>query len=184
MVTELAEQATAAGSWHAIPDRSEQGGGDDPVSAARFVLAARSLLIDDRGTDLVLLPRFPSGWRGGDVEVHRAPTRFGRISFGVRWHGPRPAMLWQFDPRSQPGGARTGLGGARTGLGGARTGLGGARTGLGGARTGLGGARTGPTIRCPGLDPDWSTTTARGEVLLAGSGSGLPAVAAEGESFS
>ena len=28
--------------------------------------------------------------------MHDAPTRaFGRVSFAVRWHGDRPALLWE-----------------------------------------------------------------------------------------
>jgi hypothetical protein len=30
-----------------------------------------------------------------DFEVHDAPTRFGRISFALRWHGEHPALLWE-----------------------------------------------------------------------------------------
>jgi hypothetical protein len=41
-----------------------------------------------------LLPDFPSGWRGGSVEVHQAMTLYGPVSFALRWHGARPALLW------------------------------------------------------------------------------------------
>jgi hypothetical protein len=42
-----------------------------------------------------LLVELPSEWRGQSVEVHDAPTRAGRISYAVRWHGARPALLWE-----------------------------------------------------------------------------------------
>jgi hypothetical protein len=89
-VLALAGPASAAGTW---------GGqaGDDAVAAARFVLAARSLLIDDSTDDLSLLAEFPGVWRGGAVEVHRAPTVHGELSYAIRWHGYRPALLWQLD---------------------------------------------------------------------------------------
>ena len=29
------------------------------------------------------------------VEVHGAPTVAGTVSFAVRWHGERPAVLWE-----------------------------------------------------------------------------------------
>ena len=89
-VTQLSQAASAAGSW-------SEADGDDPAAAGRFVTAARSLLIDDSGSDLVLLPGFPTAWRGGKIEVHDIATRHGRLSFAVRWHGPRPALLWQLD---------------------------------------------------------------------------------------
>jgi hypothetical protein len=39
-------------------------------------------------------------------------------------------------------------------------------------------------LTCPALDPDWSTTTLKGEVLLAGTAEGLVSVPAPGDSFS
>jgi len=91
VVNELLAGASSAGSWcH-----------DDPVSAAAFVVAARSLLIDDAGDDLVLVPTYPAAWRGGGTEVLRAPTRHGPLSFAIRWHGPRPALLWDLSPNGK-----------------------------------------------------------------------------------
>lgn len=143
-----AEAASSAGSWSPEPSSSSTpvsaeaaGSGDDPVLAARFVVDARGLIIDDSGLDLLLLPQFPTAWRGGNVEVHQLPTRHGRVSFGIRWHGARPALLWD-----REGGTGT--------------------------------------IRCPGLDPDWSTTESRGETLLAGSADGLIETPGPGDSFS
>ena len=40
----------------------------------------------------------PDGWYGGKVELHDAPTAHGRISFAIRWHGTRPALLWELEP--------------------------------------------------------------------------------------
>ncbi len=87
-LTALLESASSVGSW-----------GDDEVDpAARFWLGARRRLVDDGGEGLVLLPDFPTAWRGGNAEVHRAATAFGALSFAVRWHGARPALLWDLDP--------------------------------------------------------------------------------------
>ncbi|MGA1051670.1 MAG: hypothetical protein ACO3WU_05175 [Ilumatobacteraceae bacterium] len=38
----------------------------------------------------------PAGWAGAPVEAHGLPT-VGRstVSFAVRWHGARPAVLWE-----------------------------------------------------------------------------------------
>ena len=30
--------------------------------------------------------------------MHDAPTHFGKLSYAVRWHGDRPAMLWELEP--------------------------------------------------------------------------------------
>jgi hypothetical protein len=41
---------------------------------------------------------FPLAWMGQGVEVHDAPTRHGLLSCAVRWHGERPALLWDRRP--------------------------------------------------------------------------------------
>ncbi len=45
-----------------------------------------------------MLPQFPTAWRGGNLEVHRAATVAGPLSFAIRWHGARPALLWDLTP--------------------------------------------------------------------------------------
>ncbi len=67
---------------------------DNCVDAARFWLGARGSLLKDRPGALDFLPEFPAAWRGGNVEVHGAATGHGVASFGIRWHGYRPALLW------------------------------------------------------------------------------------------
>ena len=41
-----------------------------------------------------LLPHFPVEWLGLPVAMHDLPTPHGPVSFAVRWHGARPALLW------------------------------------------------------------------------------------------
>ena len=43
-----------------------------------------------------LLGGLPPAWFGQGVEIHRAPAGVpgATVSFGVRWHGDRPAVLW------------------------------------------------------------------------------------------
>jgi hypothetical protein len=41
-----------------------------------------------------ILPGFRPVWLGQSLAVHYAPLRAGRCSFAVRWHGARPALLW------------------------------------------------------------------------------------------
>lgn len=60
----------------------------------------RSQLVDDtRDRCLALLPLVPDDWLGQGLEVHDAPTASGMLSFAVRWHGARPALLWDLEPR-------------------------------------------------------------------------------------
>lgn len=130
-LSKLAEQASPAGSW----------GGDDAIRAAEFWLGARRMVIGGDPTHLRLLPQFPTAWMGGEVEIHNAATTHGLISFAIRWHGARPALLWDLQADSEV------------------------------------------EIRCPGLDPDWSTTEPSGDALLAGTPHGLEPTPLEGQSF-
>jgi hypothetical protein len=70
-------------------------GSYDPLVAVGWWAAARSLLVDDRAGRLALFPAFPAAWRGHGVEVHGMPTAAGPASWALRWHGERPALLWE-----------------------------------------------------------------------------------------
>jgi hypothetical protein len=75
--------------------------GFDPGAVAGRALAAMELGVVDGPGGPVLLSCWPDAWWGRSVEVHGVLTRWGRASFGLRWHGTRPAVLWQIerDPR-------------------------------------------------------------------------------------
>jgi hypothetical protein len=67
-----------------------------PDGPATLLRAVRGLLVGDGdGESVDLLVELPAEWRGQSVEVHDAPTRAGRVSYAVRWHGARPALLWE-----------------------------------------------------------------------------------------
>ena len=84
-VSELGQTASEAGSF----------GEDDAVVAARYWLGARGLVIAERPGELELLPQFAAAWRGGALETHNLTIAgAGKASFAVRWHGYRPALLW------------------------------------------------------------------------------------------
>jgi hypothetical protein len=109
-----------------------------PATAAVLDLV-RTLVVADAPDGLWLLPAVPPDWYGQGLEAHDVPTAVGRLSFAVRWHGERPALLWELEPHADPA--------VRDAV----------------ARL-LGGP---PTLRVPGLDPTWSSTELRGEALLA-----------------
>ena len=77
-----------------LPDLAE------PSAAARLTLGLRAVLLDDRGADIDLVPALPVAWRGRTIDVLSAPIEGGTLSFGLRWHGPRPALLWEVDAES------------------------------------------------------------------------------------
>ena len=101
-------------AWPEPPER----GGD-----ARFLLAVRDVLGRESDDAVEIVRVLPDEWRGRPVEVHDLPVKEGTVSYAVRWHGSRPALLWDAPP--------------------------------------------GMHLRCPGLDPAWSTTERTGEELLA-----------------
>jgi hypothetical protein len=77
--------------WGAVRDRA----GGDP---APFLLAARAALVHEANASVDLLPAVPEEWRGAPLDVRDAPTRRGPVSCSVRWHGERPALLWDVPP--------------------------------------------------------------------------------------
>lgn len=76
------------------------------------------------GSDGVVtfLSKVDPTWYGQPIEMHDLPLGTGIAGCAVRWHGERPALLWEVPD--------------------------------------------GFTVRCPGLDPTWSSTAATGEALL------------------
>lgn len=132
-VSEMGQSAGEAGSF----------GTDDAAVAARYWLGARGLVVSERPGELELFPQFATAWRGGSLEAHNLTVAgSAKVSFAVRWHGYRPALLWDVQDDKPL------------------------------------------LLTCPSLDPAWSTTVAKGEVLLAGVADGLASVPAPGESFS
>lgn len=108
----LAARSGGRAAWPALvdgPDVAADPHEDhDPRATAAFLLAARALLVVERGPlpgppdRLAVLPVFPPDWVGQGIELHDAPTAFGRFGFAVRWHGERPALLWDLD-QATPG---------------------------------------------------------------------------------
>jgi hypothetical protein len=108
--------------------RARAVGRYDPSSpTTQAAMRVLTLLVSADGAAAIdLLPEVPGGWLGQPIDVRSYGTPNGRISFSVRWHGSRPALLWER----------------------------------------LGGSDA-VELRCPGLDPTWSTLDRSGEALLA-----------------
>jgi hypothetical protein len=70
------------------------GSGSSPRRAAEWLRGLRAALVRVERTRVDLLPQFPVDWLGRSVAVHDVPTTKGRVSFALRWHGARPALLW------------------------------------------------------------------------------------------
>ncbi len=52
-------------------------------------------LVTERSDSLVLAPALAPNWIGGSIDVRSLMTRHGRLSYSLRWHGTRPALLWE-----------------------------------------------------------------------------------------
>jgi hypothetical protein len=87
----LDPQPGAVVGWDALRAADATFVAADPPTVLASV---RALLVDDRGPDVDLLPGMPADWLGLPVALHDEPTRTGSASFALRWHGDRPALLW------------------------------------------------------------------------------------------
>lgn len=93
----------AAAAWHRLGTlarrraRKRGLGGAASTPAGRLLSLRRRLIAED-GPRLALLPVLPPVWRGRSLDVRGAPTRLGPVSFSVRWHGNRAALLWEVPP--------------------------------------------------------------------------------------
>lgn len=143
-IERLLDTVRSAGPTMAWPELLDPSGGaggpgraHDLRVSALFLRAVRAVVLQERDGELRFAPVVPANWWGQGWEVHDAPTRHGSVSYAVRWHGERPALLWRVEPWTEAGVAST---------------------------AGAGGP--GLTLRVPGLDPAWSSTELVGETLL------------------
>ena len=83
----LSGRGREASAWSEVRARSDR----DPVG---MLAALRDVLVRERESSIDLGSEWPPEWRGLPVDVRDAPTRSGPVSWSVRWHGERPALLW------------------------------------------------------------------------------------------
>ncbi len=76
----------------------------DLNEAIELLATMRARLVgdDERGV-IALAVDWPDEWLGQPLAVHNAPTREGSLSYAVRWHGARPALLWELDHHPRRG---------------------------------------------------------------------------------
>lgn len=140
----LIERGAPVWAWPELVHPRSGGGcageGHHAASTAAVLQFVRRLAVHEQGGGLALLPAVPDTWLGQAIEAHDVPTSYGRLSYAVRWHGERPALLWELEPHLDPAVA---------------------------AAVAAAGPFV---ITAPGLDPGWSTTALSGEALLASPG--------------
>lgn len=91
----LADRADALGAVTKRIDKRGVWPESQMAEASRYVRALRSVIIEDAGDEVRVLPEVPTLWRGRAIDVLGLPLADGSLSFGLRWHGPRPALLWE-----------------------------------------------------------------------------------------
>jgi hypothetical protein len=99
----LVDATTPTFTWpeaiHPRLDGGCMGDGHHGWAAADFLNFVRVMLVRETAEGgLALCSMLPDGWLGQNLEVHDAPTHAGLLSFAVRWHGERPALLWELRP--------------------------------------------------------------------------------------
>ena len=101
----LLDDDVAAGdigsTWLRMADRDVQEIPIEIPTGVQAIAWAESLLAQGSasGGQCVLLPHgIPETWWGSAFEAHGLiADPYRTISFAVRWHGPRPAVLWEVD---------------------------------------------------------------------------------------
>jgi hypothetical protein len=83
------------------------GDGHHGWAAADFLTFVRNMLVRETDDGLALCSMLPDAWAGQGLEVHDAPTHHGKLSFALRWHGERPALLWELEPHGAHDEGRT-----------------------------------------------------------------------------
>ena len=71
---------------------------DDPTRLASAVVSQIRAMGEIGPDDRVdLLAGFRKAWLGANLDVRKLATPAGRLSFSLRWHGSRPALLWDVE---------------------------------------------------------------------------------------
>jgi hypothetical protein len=66
----------------------------DAPDGVRFLAWLERRLVRASNAGVDLLPGFPADWAGQGVEVYGADAAGITAGFALRWHGERPALLW------------------------------------------------------------------------------------------
>lgn len=98
----LLDVASPTWTWpevvHPRSGGGSEGEGHHGATTASLLTFVRRLVLHEERDGLAMCPVWPGSWLGQGVEVHDAPTEHGLLSFALRWHGDRPALLWELDP--------------------------------------------------------------------------------------
>jgi hypothetical protein len=68
---------------------------EDPMRLANLLCAHINRFVGFGSSAVSILPGFNESMLGQPIDVRNLPTPFGRLSYALRWHGERPAVLWE-----------------------------------------------------------------------------------------
>jgi hypothetical protein len=85
----LRRRTVARSTWSRVRELARAA--DD----VELLAALRAVVVQEDDATLALLDDWPADWVGQSIDVRDAPTRRGAVSCSVRWHGDRPALLWE-----------------------------------------------------------------------------------------
>ncbi|NLA35868.1 MAG: hypothetical protein GX868_09290, partial [Actinobacteria bacterium] len=80
---------------------ADAAGRPSVAQSAAFVIRATTELVADRADAVDLYPGYVASLAGNELDIESMPTRWGILSFSLRWHGRRPAVLWELSPWSE-----------------------------------------------------------------------------------
>ncbi len=108
-ILEMLERATPVSTWPEVVHPRSGGGargrGLDPAATSAFLIELRTMLVREQPAALQLCTVVPDTWLGQSWEAQDLPTTEGRLGFAVRWHGDRPALLWELVTHDDSSGA-------------------------------------------------------------------------------
>lgn len=90
------DEVASTGVWAGDPG-DDAAPHDVGVSAAVVALAL-DLFAAGAGRQMRCIAHVPDPWTGTALEADRIATPVGGVSYAVRWHGDRPALLWECRP--------------------------------------------------------------------------------------
>jgi hypothetical protein len=86
--------AEAEAMWHRLGFRERRAARRRSGDGVGVLASTRAALVHESASVIDILPGFRAEWLGQSLAAHNVPLRNGRCSFAVRWHGARPALLW------------------------------------------------------------------------------------------
>ncbi|MFZ4517009.1 MAG: hypothetical protein ACOYOP_01375 [Microthrixaceae bacterium] len=90
-----AAPAAVRALWDGAEDRLPLG---DVAELAMRLAALLDLAALDDAAGSAVLPVVAPTWWGVPMEAHGLRTAWGTVSWALRWHGDRPALLWEVEP--------------------------------------------------------------------------------------